>query len=360
MVTQPEDTDYPWVDDNSRPFRDEWLDLDRSIRAVIPQVLGNAWADSSSDSDETDFLIASTLDELRELLLFKPEPVVIDGEIIQRYLADYISEKEFTELRTYLSNLMLEQSRQMDSSDILSFLLAWIGNAAAALTMGGFTDYRVRLTNATSEEAAFLKWRRKLEGIELTSRRAINARMAANQAVSAAGDARRASKAAQEAAGATGNSALANHFAELASDEGNRAFYWTCATILSLLVSLAVGGWLSGFGVFDSMWKSVIGHLALLAPLVAIAGYTARIAHHHRKSALWASTTAVQLKTVSAYVQQLPSEESRENIVNILGARVFSVPDLPEGTQTDQVAIIPTGVIDILKDLVAGSKKDPA
>ncbi|MFC9873474.1 hypothetical protein [Nocardia salmonicida] len=361
MSSQASDVDLPWMRNLSEG--DTWVTLEYLLRLASPRAISLGELDDGEVSD-TALDVATALDKLRETLFYDPQQIIDKEETAVRCLVEYVDPRKLSELLTFLKNNFSAdtiETTSIELEDVLSFLIEWIKSAEVQVSnpRPGYHVGAVKNVFTTSEKQAFSRWSRKLREIEREGRQGEKVKRFTEQVESAAHSALVASAAAQEAAGSAGTSSLASHFSTLASDEQTRAFRWSLGTISSLVICFSAAAYFSSKGAFAADWKSIAGHLALLTPILALAGYTARIAHHHRKSQLWASTTAVQLKSVGAFVQQMPSDESRDAILSGLGARVFSAPDLPDGTATDQVAVIPAGVLDILRDLVA-TKKDAA
>lgn len=342
--------EYPWAT-AANQYAAEWITLDKAMIDVALKVLEKSDKNFDESSTETHASIASNLIyELRNLLLFSPMTVV-DGELIlERYLALYI-EEEIPQLSGYLRAVHTKNGNITD--DVIQFLLQWIGAVSASLIFS-------KSSSLISEKHAIEHWRTRLDQIARDANNSLDSERFARRAAESAKSAERASAAAREAAGSAGNSSLAVHFAQLAKGEARAALGWSAGTIAALLAMISTSTALSLFKVFDSVWSSIIGHLAVLLPMAAVAAYTARIAHHHRQSALWSSSTSVQLKSIAAYAEQFGSEESRESLLISLGTRVFSAPDTADAIPTDQVSLVPPALVELTKELIAGTKHEPS
>lgn len=337
---------YPW-DSEDNPNASDWIALDRAIIDAALKVL-HAGQEAEEEPEGNAIIASNMLYQLRDLLLFSPMTIIDGNRALDRYLPLYL-EKATPELSGYLRAVANRDGKPVD--DLIQFLLQWIDTASFTLTFAG-------PTTLISEKHAIERWNARLVQISNEAKTSLNSARFAHKAAEAARSAERASVAAREAAGSAGNSALAFHFAELAQRESRAAFGWTFCTIVALMVTITAGTILSVNKVFDSLWSSIIGHLAVILPIVAIAAYTARIAHHHRKSALWSSSASVQLKSIAAYAEQLGSDDSRENILIALGNRVFSAPDVTDATPTDQVSLVPPALVELVRELVSGMKQD--
>ncbi|MBV7704656.1 hypothetical protein NOVA_17940 [Nocardia nova] len=360
MSIDRETPEYPWL--GTKPNSAVWFDLDSAIRQAI-SAIGDPETDNlNSTRDSYSEAIQEFLEQIRILLFVEPEIVITGNDSVESYLAEYLDIKHLNEMKIFLfnklENLSDERLRQSLGS-IFDFLKRWVDESSSQLNVFEFVPRgSAKQAGSISETQAISHWKRRLSAIQREAESAIASANAVRQAETFVVEAERASSAARQAAGLAGNNALSTHFSELSTEEAVRAFRWTLVAIASLLSTVLLGFAFSWWRVFDSMWASIVGHLAVILPMIAVATYSASIAHHHRTSALWASSAAVQLNTVAAYVEQLTLADSRESIVYSLGTRVFAAPDLTGATPTDKVTVFPPAVVDLIKDLISAVKKD--
>src|SRR5690606_26675355 len=131
---------------------------------------------------------------------------------------------------------------------------------------------------------------------------------------------------ARQAAGDTGAAVLGAHYSKVADKESVSAMAWTSVSIVSLVGVVAIGIWVlarSAALPLGDQWVETLFHLVLTLPVIGIAAFAARLANHHRLLARWAKTAAVQLNSVGAFAQQMPTEAGREQLILHLGQTVF-------------------------------------
>jgi hypothetical protein len=141
-----------------------------------------------------------------------------------------------------------------------------------------------------------------------------------------------------QAAGATGETALASHFGRYSKQERGSADRLRAASVVVLIATAALAAiLLSLTDTSDSSIGEELAKLSLTLPLAALAGYLAREASHHRSSAQWAAEVEVQLKTVDAYTTPLP-DTLRDELRAGLGRRVFGSPGSADPTDRSELA----------------------
>ena len=113
---------------------------------------------------------------------------------------------------------------------------------------------------------------------------------------------------ARQAAGATGESALAAHFGGYAENERRTANLPTFSVAVLLTITALAAVLLFRSTPKDVSTTEELAKLSLTVPLAALAAYLAREASHHRAVAQWAAELEVQLLTVDAYTTPLSSE----------------------------------------------------
>lgn len=126
----------------------------------------------------------------------------------------------------------------------------------------------------------------------------------------------------KRAAGATGSTSLAVHFASYATHERRSADRLRAAAVGVLLAITLIAATLTWVDPEDASARDV-ARLSLTIPLAVLAAYLGREASRHRSASRWARELEVQLLTVDAYTEPL-SNELRDNIRAELGRRVFA------------------------------------
>ena len=328
------------------PDSDDRLLADAALRGLVEDLLD----DKSDPQTQQRTALANFCIDLQQQL-FSREEILADthtGKTVTRYLVEYADASIVREIGQYISQSSTE-IRNVGRFDVLGGTLV--------ILLQKMTQRLYRMAKmgegplgSASEINAIKTWENSLRRMEDDYERARKLDQLTKAAEEAVSEANHARDSAKRAAGDTGNITLASHFGSLARQEGTRAFRWTLTAIGGLVVALGIGIWVLAQNSSE-VWTSVLAHLTLTLPALAVAAYAARIASHHRSSALWSRTMAVQLNSLSAFLEQIPAAASREQIVLALGLRVFSAPDLHDGSATEQVSIVPTNLTETLKDL---------
>lgn len=158
----------------------------------------------------------------------------------------------------------------------------------------------------------------------------------------------------QVASGSVAVGILGSEFDVYAKAQGKIAAIWTFAAIVGLLFTLAIGfGELRDRDEID--WRLVLARLALTLPVLAISTYCARLASQSRENSRHASWTALQLRTVRAYTDDLDVED-KASIRLTLGSRVYSRPDFIEGGDSDGVSLLPPDVVKLLEKALGSAR----
>lgn len=153
---------------------------------------------------------------------------------------------------------------------------------------------------------------------------AVTAREAAQSAVSSA-------TSASSAAGLTGEAATSRYYDRLATDElsqANRFRMLTVATVVTGILGTAAFvlgpelNW-AWTRIEPTDYVHVFQRALLIGAVAGLAGYFSRQSHHHRATANWASSLAVQLKTFSAFLAPLNNQQLADELRKDFGARVF-------------------------------------
>ncbi|QSE38894.1 hypothetical protein JXX30_15870 [Rhodococcus erythropolis] len=305
---------------------------------------------------------------LRDIMFVTREVLYSTDTIFDRTLRttvkvrmlDYVSEQHVDELALFLP-IKIPDIESGNLSELVAFLANWtdraVTSAINALRSGDWDEL-----NTGSENATISKWERlQKDLVGKKSFRQIGLaddfEEIAKRAIQHANEAEQARDNALRASGDTGTIELSSHFSALATTEDNSAGNWT-KFALAALVAAFITGLVVLLLAADRGWPSILSHLALALPILAIAAYAARVASHHRDSALWAKSTAVQLKTVRAYADSFATDQAREQILLTLGTRAFSAPDFGIGGKTDAVTVLPPDLVDVLKSAVQAVKRE--
>ncbi|AEF40248.1 hypothetical protein [Hoyosella subflava] len=174
-------------------------------------------------------------------------------------------------------------------------------------------------------------------------------------------EAQGAAKKAQDAAGMAGTASLGAYFADFATTERTSTTRWTitAAAALALLVVYSAALVNRHFTTdYEFTWQDAALHAWVAVPLLALAGYAARIASHHREARMWAQTVSEQLKTVGAYVEGLLDDESRSKVMLALADRVFATPDYGSGTRTDKVNVSADELVELVRKLLEATRRN--
>jgi hypothetical protein len=147
-----------------------------------------------------------------------------------------------------------------------------------------------------------------------------------------------------EEASRRGAQELGSAFLSYSSSETRAALAWSSLVLLSLSAAC----WIAVrfvLGVVALKWNEELARLASTLPLVAIAGYAARIANQHRENGRWHRIMAVRLQTINDFTSGL-SRRDAHSLKGSFGRTVFvnSVPITPMregvGLHEDVVALI--------------------
>ncbi|GAA1592282.1 hypothetical protein [Kribbella karoonensis] len=156
----------------------------------------------------------------------------------------------------------------------------------------------------------------------------------------------------RENAGTVGELELATYFEELAKDERKAAnLFRLCA--IAILVASATLVYLASFDNSLSTGE-IIRHVAFALPALGLSTYLGAEATKHRRSAQWAETVKVQLRTVGLFCAPM-DPESATAVRQHLASRVFGA--LPgEASEGSADAQVTSKLLEQLVELVRGSK----
>lgn len=130
---------------------------------------------------------------------------------------------------------------------------------------------------------------------------------------------------AQDLAAKSGDSALSEEFTKLADEQASAAFGWTALSILTTAVGIVLGG-IAHFQVqFQSSEAQLIYPLLIALGAGGLATYFARLGGHHRHSAAWAKSIAVQLDSYAKFVENTNSE-GKMRVFDQFAGRVLGAP----------------------------------
>lgn len=159
---------------------------------------------------------------------------------------------------------------------------------------------------------------------------------------------------AENAAGDIGTGEFQKHFVKLEADESdiaNKFRNWTMvgiglAIVLAALSAAGVGRTL-GTGTTDAArWVEFASHLTIVAGVGALTAYLGRQSGQHRRTANWAQSVAVQLRSFPALAA--PASGTVEDALYVaLANRVLAAP--PEkGVEPDNTGVTSAQVMDIV------------
>lgn len=167
---------------------------------------------------------------------------------------------------------------------------------------------------------------------------------------------------AENAAGDIATKQFEENFVHLEESEARIANRFRSATIAGIGVAIvyatfwAAGLWRTpGEPVADaSRWVEFASHLTIVAGIGALTAYLGRQAGQHRRTANWAQSVAVQLKSFPA-LATLGSAAVEDALYVALANRVLAAP--PEkGVEPDNTGVTSAQVMDIV---LAAMKKTP-
>ncbi|ABM14399.1 hypothetical protein [Mycolicibacterium vanbaalenii] len=162
------------------------------------------------------------------------------------------------------------------------------------------------------------------------------------------------------AAQGVGAQRLAKDFEDGSKREARRAAWWTFAVFAC--VTIGVGLPVAILSMDTRLLAQLTGDTGLLIkaliglPLFGVAGYCARIASQHRKTASHLGLLTTQMDSVNAYVADLP-DEYRHQLIMILGRRAFSNPELQLHTDEGSSNLMSEDVISVLGKAVDAARE---
>lgn len=125
--------------------------------------------------------------------------------------------------------------------------------------------------------------------------------------------------------GLIGEEALVGSYESEARHERRVADRQRAVSVFFVVVSVVLGFALLR-NAADLNWTAVVARTVLLAPLGAIAAYSARQSSEHRHAERDARHLGLQLKAFGPYLQHLPDQVQRDEIVKTIATRIFGQP----------------------------------
>lgn len=329
--------------------------LDTSIATEIDDVL----ADVSSFMDLTMWESADDVD-LQALASAGVLPNItpwdggdIEGEMLIVNLAEKLGSSAYADLSTRLIELHSRLDNVLASQEPVPGDVRQVDPASLAEIRHTTGDIRgfllTQLDNLVQRYGSTIDSRRVLRMVEETVtpvRREIARKLVDARARAAAERAERAAEAAEESAGISGTASLASFFESFAKREMLEARFWQVLTF----GGLAMAAWAAYshiFSVAELDWIDIARRMAVGIPIAVAISIALREASVHRRHEMWAHHFVVQLQTIRAFTQELPSSQ-RTSIRYRFGKIVFAGPPeferIPRarrrltGEQTDLVA----------------------
>ena len=121
--------------------------------------------------------------------------------------------------------------------------------------------------------------------------------------------------------------ALVGSYESEAKHERKQANTLRLVSIVSVVASVAMGLSLFwGINTTDVGWAYLLTRIVLLAPLGAVAAYTAKQSSEHRHAERDSRHLGLQLKAFGPYLQHLPDQTKRDELVKEIAERIFGQP----------------------------------
>lgn len=173
------------------------------------------------------------------------------------------------------------------------------------------------LQNFLSSQNREYKQNRELRGAITQARESLS-RLAATEL-----RAEQSASNAAEAAGVSGQSSLAEHFAAYAKSELKAAngFRWATLVALALAAGVALAVPYSSLEL-----ASATRHALQVIALGGLGTFLGTQAGSHRRIGNWAKSIEVQLKSFKAFVDPIADEDAVGRLYEVLGARVLGSP----------------------------------
>jgi hypothetical protein len=245
--------------------------------------------------------------------------------------------------RTLLDNLRSADGRVdfTNEQDTIFEAHARLLRAAASAAPDASVEDRVAVMSRL--QGLERQWQlRRLER-EVERARSLSASVQTDADVAKAG-----AKAVKVAAGEVGQAVLEQHFTSYAGTETKAARIYRGAAVLLLAAAVtALVLWDVGrvVSVQDILSRAAFGLVT-----VGFAGYLLREAGRRQRTAEWAETAAVQLKTIEAFLTPMDSRESLDEVRLLLARKVFGDP--PGVTDGNEPVLSTADVLDrVLKIL---------
>jgi hypothetical protein len=313
--------------------------------------------------EDADIAVVGTLDLLRRARENGLVPAPAAGACIEALAAasTFFRQNAFTAgvievppLRFQaLRDIALEVREALGADDLQKAagrIYDWVDEAVGAVLQRLREDPPPTQLPLQSDFAQFgdsVSVRRRLNEISTAQDQIQLSAARVKQAVS---EAEEAAEHVREVAGDVAEHELGSEYSKLAESERNSSWFWSGVVILSLLGSAGAAVYLLNSSAhFNGLGE--LGRLALTLPVLGLAVFAARSAGYHRDNYKWAKFTAVQLKTIRAYTDDL-GEEARHEIRRGLGLKVFAGQPEPRADGGELGVSLPAQAVESATSLV--------
>ncbi|ETD30977.1 hypothetical protein [Williamsia sp. D3] len=304
--------------------------------------------------------------EIRRVLYETPFPIGGSAGLAsdrpsatERYLVEFVSPVAVDELTGFLTNLLHDLATAKIEGwpeYITRFFDAWLGRVAGtglnSTSLWRNINLAVQWDDSASMDAAGDLWTSQLGRLLADYRARVVRAQAASDAGDAVESAQRSAQLAAQAAGVAGTASISTYFTDLAKSERRVSRFWSGVVPGALAATAAVAGGTLWFLRADT-WVEQLLHLSLTLPFAVLAAYAASLSAHHRRSWWWAQATAVQLRSVGGFVEQLNAEQKAE-ILHDVGVRVFGAPEIERSNKIDDASVLSIAAT-VIEQLKIGS-----
>lgn len=335
-------------------FRRVRQTIDTGITAFRDIGKGDSKAGFSAESPPA---LERLFTDLKQTLFRSPALIYEDDEgSWQRWAVDFISRDVLNEFMGFIDPYLLSlrdgnNPGITSEQSLIDFLRNWLRNLRPELANP------FQHPNST-QQAAFDRWRQDIQNIADK----FDTGLQVVTAEKLVGRIENLLQTARKGVGAGAANTLGAHYRDVARRQSWASNLWTSAAFAAAIAVIIIAVNLLNRGVSTENWLDAAVHLAVVLPLIGLASYAARIARHHRLLARWAVTASVQLNTIAAFAELLPSEDAQEKLVLALGDNVFATPlwsgDDAE-TVGEHISWVPQQVVDLLKE-IAGKLPKPS
>lgn len=329
-------------------MREETLDEIATIADEIAVLLGNI-----------DFVIPSATPEMLSPTVdlakaFTKRPFATDDQDFATGVPPWIADGTEVAVRELLKDILRILMRETTDGSLEKLCAELINREMSAATTTFDAAYG---SDSPYKQASLQAWgdiREKLRKRQLVMRSrlasaALQEELAEIKEVAA--EVAQVAASSREDAGTVGELQLATYFDQLAQSEKKSANWFRGFAILILFVSASLVYAASGKTLSAG---EIIRHVAFVLPALGLSTYLGAEAAKHRRSAQWAETVKVQLRTVGLYCAPM-DDESTSSIRKLLANRVFGA--LPgETTEPAGNVELSPAMLEQLVSLVRASK----